>query len=108
MVVYDDLTGHICKVTKIIVKSGNFGIIIKDKYLDGYRHPWELSNVPFFLDYFSNTLRGYPVWYIYVDGHIVGYERLLNDAKRELNRLKKKYAHTSIGRDINCLNTNML
>lgn len=44
--VYDDLTRKISKIVKITVdKFGNKGIWLDNDYLDGGRHPWEISPV---------------------------------------------------------------
>lgn len=45
--VYDDLTHNLSKVMKITVDEfGNKGIWLDNDYLDGGRHPWEISPVP--------------------------------------------------------------
>lgn len=44
--VYDDLTGEDSVVLNISIdKNGNFGYWIKSDYLQGGRHPWEISKI---------------------------------------------------------------
>jgi len=44
--VHDDLTRTVCKIVIITVDEfGNKGIWLDNGYLDGGRHPWEISPV---------------------------------------------------------------
>lgn len=42
--VWDDLTGRRAKIRRIVVNPGQTaGIWLDDPYLEGGRHPWEIS-----------------------------------------------------------------
>ena len=42
--VHDDLTGKDCKIVQIFHDdNGSVGFEIESDYLNGFRHPWELS-----------------------------------------------------------------
>jgi hypothetical protein len=45
-IVYDDLTNEAVEVTKVVVdERGNIGYFVSSEYLQGGRHPWEITGL---------------------------------------------------------------